>query len=149
MSAVQLRRATNDDWPAISALLIRHRLPLDGAADHLARFIVADDGTRLAGVGGLEVYGTCALLRSLAVDEPGKGLGTRLVDALVVEARDAGVTELVLLTTTAGAFFPRFGFAAATRDDVPAAAHASAELTGACPSSALVMRLDIRRDEFS
>lgn len=147
MASVRVRRATRDDWPAIAALLASHGLPLDGAEDHLAHFIVADDGTRLAGVGGLEVYGASALLRSLAVGERGRGLGTRLVDALVADARDAGVSEVVLLTTTAAAFFARFGFTRVTREDVPEALLASAEFRGACPSSALVLRLDLRHSD--
>jgi N-acetylglutamate synthase-like GNAT family acetyltransferase len=148
MSAMTLRRATQADWPAIAALLTRHRLPLDGAADHLAHFIVAEEDADLAGVGGLEVYGTAALLRSLAVERQGMGLGTRLVEALIAQARDAGMTDVVLLTTTAGRFFPRFGFTPVARDDVPAPLLTSEEFRGACPSSALVMHLMLRREEL-
>ena len=144
-----IRAASAADWPAIAALLEQSRLPLDGAADHLGNFLVADQEGRLLGVGGLEVHGDAALLRSLAVAEPGHGLGSHLVRELVALARARGVHDVVLLTTTAAAFFPRFGFVSSTRDAVPAALHASAEFRGACPASAHVMALSLRQHELT
>jgi len=136
-----VRAATEQDWDAISALLERRGLPLAGARDHLAHFLVAEDeASALAGVGGLEVYGESALLRSLVVATSHQGLGTRLMEALMERARALGVTELVLLTTTAAGFFPRFGFTRIDRAEVPAALLASREFQGACPSSAHAMR---------
>lgn len=138
---VTVRAASEQDWDAISALLKRKGLPLAGARDHLAHFVVAEDeASALAGVGGLEVYGEAALLRSLVVATSHQGLGTTLVEALIERARALGVTELVLLTTTAAGFFPRFGFARIDRAEVPVAVLASREFQGACPSSAQAMR---------
>lgn len=138
-----VRRAVEDDWEAISSLLKRKGLPVAGARDHLAQFLVAEDDSGLVGVGGLEVYGDAALLRSLVVATSGEGLGTVLVEHLIARARAMGVSELVLLTTTAARFFPRFGFAAIERADVPPALLASREFQGACPSSAQAIRLRI------
>ena len=139
--SVVLRPATLDDRMAIEALLTRRGLPVQGAADHLAHFVVAADGPTLSGVAGLEVYGDAALLRSVAVAESHTGLGSRLVEAALDHARAAGVHDVILLTTTAADFFPRFGFAPITRGEVPPALHASAEFRGACPASATVMAL--------
>ena len=139
--ALVVRPAVAADWPSIAALLEAEALPRDGARDHLAHFLVAEEGDALVGVGGLEVYGATALLRSLAVRSRGQGLGTRLVGQLLQLARDHGVSEIVLLTTTAAAWFRRFGFVPTTRDAVTAALHASAEFRGACPASATVMTL--------
>ena len=52
-------------------------------------FVVATKGRDLVGVAGLEVYGSNALLRSLAVaaQHRSRGLGARLVDAIEAEAR--------------------------------------------------------------
>ena len=144
-----VRSASAQDWEAISELLDRHRLPLAGARDHLADFLVVVDEDRVVGVGGLEMYDEAALLRSVVVSSPGRGIGTQLVEALLGRARQAGVGSMVLLTTTAASFFPRFGFTVVARDEVPAAVHASAEFQGACPASATVMRLILRRQELT
>jgi amino-acid N-acetyltransferase len=45
-----------------------------------------------------------------------------------------------LLTTTAEAFFPKFGFEQIQRIDVPISLQASVEFQSACPASAIVMR---------
>jgi amino-acid N-acetyltransferase len=137
-----VRRAEPADWPAIAALLRAAQLPLDGAETHLDAFVVAarEDGA-ITGAGGLELYGEVALLRSLVVEPRGTGLGSSLVARLIEDARTAGVRDLVLMTTTASGFFPRFGFAATTREAVPEALRASEEFRGACPASATVMHL--------
>jgi amino-acid N-acetyltransferase len=149
VNSIALRPATRDDWPAIASLLEQQGLPLEGAADHLDAFIVATRDGVVVGVGGLEHHGEAALLRSLAVATPGQGLGSRLVATLVAQARARGAAVVVLLTTTAAAYFSRFGFVPVTREDVPHALYASAEFQGACPASATVMRLDLRREELT
>lgn len=147
--SLTVRRASAADWEPIAALLDQHRLPLAGARDHVIDFLVAVEDARVIGVAGLERYGDTALLRSVAVSSPGGGLGTRLVQALLEHAQQSGVDTVVLLTTTAAAFFPRFGFTVVTREDVPAAVHTSAEFQGACPASATAMRLVLRREELT
>ena len=136
-----IRAATDGDWIAISALLTQHGLPLAGAREHLRHFLVAEHVSGVAGAGGLEVHGSAALLRSLVVATRGEGLGTRLVEALLDQARRLGVSDVVLLTTTAAGFFPRFGFLPIERAEVPPALLSSREFQGACPSSAQVMRV--------
>lgn len=138
-----LSAASDHDWPAAAALLNAHHLPLAGALEHLPNFILARNGAGVHGVVGLERYGETALLRSLAVADTGQGLGIALVHAALDAARAAGVKQVAALTTTAAAFFTRFGFRTVTRDDVPAAAHASAEFQGACPDSATALLLDL------
>ena len=58
----------------------------------LDAFVVATKGRDLDGVAGLEVYGSNALLRSLAVAAQHRswGLGARLVDAIEADARVTG-----------------------------------------------------------
>jgi amino-acid N-acetyltransferase len=140
------RPATPSDWPGVAALLAQCNLPLDGARDHFHNFLVAFTGGDLAGCAGYERYGNAILLRSVAVATPhrGTGLARALVRDLLDNARREGATEVVLLTTTAADYFERFGFGPIARDRVPATLHASAELRGACPQSAVVMRLDLR-----
>jgi amino-acid N-acetyltransferase len=134
-----IRPATAADHAAACALLAQHHLPLDGLPADLAGFVVAEDDTgRLLGLAGLERYDGAALLRSVAVAAAGQGVGAALVECLLDQA-DAEARPVVLLTTTAEAYFPRFGFVRITREAAPASVHASAEFQGACPASAAVM----------
>lgn len=138
-----IRAAHWQDAVAVRALLAHAKLPLDGVPDDLAHFLVAESDGTVVGVIGLEPYGDAALLRSAVVAPAvrGTGLGVRLVHALLEAARASGARELVLLTTTAEDWFPRFGFERITRESAPASMHASEEFRGACPASAVVMRL--------
>ena len=146
---MSLRGATRADWDAIAALLGACGLPLAGAEPHVEAFVVATRGDAVVGCAGLERHGTAALLRSVAVAPAarGTGLGVALVEAAVARARASGVHTLALLTTTAERFFPRFGFRVVPRAALPESLHASEELRGACPASAVAMRLDLRADD--
>jgi amino-acid N-acetyltransferase len=139
---VEVRSATEDDLPRVLSLLGRAELPTAGVADALPHFIVAESGDTLAGVVGLELYGESALLRSAAVDESwrGSGVGKVLVDRALDLARERGVEDVYLLTTTAEDYFPKFGFACVSRDSVAEGIRASVEFQTACPASATVMR---------
>jgi amino-acid N-acetyltransferase len=144
-----VRPATARDWPEIDRLLHARALPTEGAREHQAGFLVAEDGFTVVGAIGLERYGSVGLLRSLAVTErsSGRGVGTVLVRALLARAQALGLEALYLLTTTAPDYFPRFGFEPVPRASLPAALSASAELRGACPASAVAMRLTLPGQE--
>lgn len=145
-SPARIRAAEPDDAAAVRRLLSDAALPLDGVPDDLAHFLVAErDGAVVAAI-GLERYGTVALLRSAVVSpaERGTGLGERLVRELIASARASAVQELVLLTTTAERWFPRFGFERIDRSAAPSVLQASEEFRGACPASAVVMRLHLQ-----
>ncbi len=137
-----IRAARPGDFTRVAGLLQANHLPIAGVPESLDAFLVAERDGRLVGVIGLECYGTDALLRSAAVDEPaqGTGLGAQLVDGIMTEAAVRGIRTLWLLTTTADQWFPRFGFTVAARADVPESVRASVEFQGACPDSAIVMR---------
>jgi amino-acid N-acetyltransferase len=138
---VSLRRAEPADHEAVAALLRDLELPTEGVADWLDRFWVAEHERTVVGVAGMERYGDSGLLRSVAVAPAwrGSGLGRTLVDHVLEEGRTAGVRDVYLLTTTAEHYFPRLGFICVDRESVPAGLRASAEFTGACPASAVVM----------
>lgn len=143
---VTLRQAGAADWPAVRALLQAHGLPLDGAQAHLSTFLLAVRGGEVVGCAGAEVHGTVALLRSVAV-APGlqrQGIGRRLVERLIQEARGRDIATLYLLTTTAPDYFARLGFQRLAAAEAPAALKASAEFQGACPASAVLMALSLR-----
>lgn len=135
------RAAVAADWPAIEALLLAARLPLEGARAHLASFLVGEADGTIQAAGGFERYGSVALLRSVVLAAPlrGQGVGQQLLDALRGKAQAAGVQALYLLTTTAAGFFGRHGFQRVERHAAPAALHASQEFQGVCPASATLM----------
>lgn len=137
-----IRVAEPSDRLHVEALLLAEGLPLDGVADHFESYFVLEDGGRIVGAAGLELYGSAALLRSVVVATHAKraGLGSLLTERALEEARARGAENVYLLTTTAEDFFPRFGFEPVARDDVPIAVRSSREFQGACPASAVVMR---------
>jgi len=144
--AATVRAAHRDDLPSMRTLLRDNGLPVDGVDAHADGFLVAEHAGALIGMVGLEHYGDAALLRSLVVHERarGTGLGAQLVRAIEAAASQGGALTLVLLTTTAAAWFPRFGFVTTTREAVPVSVTASVEFLGACPASATVMQKTLR-----
>jgi amino-acid N-acetyltransferase len=137
-----IRAARAADRGALLGLLGAAHLPTAGISATLTDYLVAELPERIVGAIGLEVYGTAALLRSavVAANLQGVGLGRQLVYAVLSHAAARGVRDVYLLTTTAEAFFPRFGFERITRDEVAAGVRDSVEFREACPASATVMR---------
>lgn len=143
---VELRAADAGDFPAVLALLGKARLPTAGVEEQHSHYIVAESEGKLIGVVGLEVYGDSALLRSAAVEQDwqGSGVGRVLVERALDVARERGLYDVFLLTTTAERYFPRFGFACVSRDSVAKGVQSSIEFQKACPASATVMRKSLR-----
>lgn len=143
----EIRRAAPDDLAGIERLLVANHLPTEGVDGALNGFFVAEYGGELVGVVGVEECGRFGLLRSTAVSPEwrSRGLGRRLVQRTLAESEKKGMRALYLLTTTAEQYFPRFGFAKTTRDDVPEAIRRTDEFTSACPASATVMVYELGR----
>jgi len=137
-----IERANPGDLPEVHTLLQRSRLPLDGLDEHVETMIVAREESHVVGTAALELYADGALLRSVVVDPAvqGRRLGHKLTETALQMAQQHGVRAVFLLTTTAEAFFPKFGFEPVARADVPASVLASVEFRYACPASAVVMR---------
>jgi amino-acid N-acetyltransferase len=145
VSAVRLRNAVPEDLEMVTAFLTAAGLPAAGVAEHLGSFLIAEKDKKCVGVGGLEIYGDVALLRSLAVrqQERNIGIGATLLEQLMTNAHSRGVLRLVLLTTTAEHYFVRKGFVRIDRSALSGPITGSRELTGACPSTAVCMELSI------
>lgn len=151
MTAITLRQAHPADWPAVQALLQANGLPLEGAREHLATFLLAQAGPEVVGCAGAEPYGDVALLRSVAI-APGlhkQGIGRQLVSLLLEEVRRRNFKAVYLLTTTARDYFLGHGFKPTHRDAAPAALKQSAEFQGACPSSADFMVLTLQEPQVT
>jgi N-acetylglutamate synthase-like GNAT family acetyltransferase len=139
------RPAAKSDWRAIAALLDEGGLPLQGARENLAEYLVATTGKSIVGCAGMERYGDIALLRSVAVAPlmAHRGIGSALVDGIIQEARQRNVRKLFLLTLDMHGYFSRFGFVHEPMERAPAALQASAEFQGACPKTATLMARDL------
>jgi arsenite methyltransferase len=147
---LEIRQARPADRERVFALLDEAGLPRTGVPDDLAHFAVAElDSGLVIAASGLEVYGNSGLLRSTVVDPSwrGSGVGRLVVDAVLEDARRAGIEDLYLLTTTAINYFPKFGFRCVERDDVPEPVCGSPEFRGACPETATVMHRKVGRKE--
>ena len=140
----RVRAAAPEDLAAVERLLTDSGLPLDGVHESFDTFVVAEAGSELVGVAGLEVRHDDALLRSVAVRPEWRshGVGRALVTRAIADAEARGLRALYLLTTTAERYFPSFGFRHVTREDVPTDIRDTAEFKSACPASAVVMCRD-------
>ena len=150
MNGFTIRPATSRDIVAVESALRASDLPLDGLADQFGdAYAVAVIDDQVIGVEGIEVHGVDGLLRSAAVVAGwrGKGVGDALTRDRIEWARRRGLRSLYLLTTTAGDYFPRFGFERVDRDVAPDAVRRSREFSEACPSTALFMALPLQGDK--
>ena len=136
----ELRRAVPGDLAAIKGLLADCGLPtVDLTSQSLEGFHVALAADEMIGVAGIEMAGSYALLRSVAV-RPGlraSGLGRRLVAASENLARSRGVLSIYLIPNDDAAkrYFSHLGYAAIDRKQVPPPLTQLAEFTSLCPQT--------------
>jgi amino-acid N-acetyltransferase len=124
------------------ALLQSQGLPISDITDeHLEHFFFVGSGGSPAGLVGLELYGTDALLRSLVVGENarGNGLGSTLVEHAEQYAASNRVRSIYLLTTTAETFFKRLGYERIDRSQAPPSIRGTREFASLCPASSAFM----------
>jgi|SRR5580692_3562352 amino-acid N-acetyltransferase len=144
MSSLQptIRRAQDVDLAVVLALLESAALPTaDLTSAPGLQLWVLEAKESLCGVIGMERFGTCALLRSLAVGTSfqRRGFGHNLVARLERDAQAYGVEQLVLLTETAEKFFRAIGYEVIDRRLVPEEIKQTAEFRSLCPASAVCM----------
>ena len=148
-SELTIKPATRQDLAEIRSLVAAVDLPSDGIEQYLGGFLVARNKSgSLLGTIGMERHGQLGLLRSAAVS-PGlqrSGLGTMLASRLIADATAAGISEILLLTSTARVFFEkRFGFSIATREEYDSVMSGSPEWSLPRCSSAVLMTLKLTR----
>jgi amino-acid N-acetyltransferase len=113
----------------------------DLTPEHLRHFFGLGTIEEPEGVVGLELFGTVALLRSLAVISSRRraGLGSKLVAHVEGYARNKGIKSLYLLTNTAESFFKHRGYQLTPRDDAPTVIRETKEFAEICPLSSAFM----------
>lgn len=143
MSEIRISAATAADVEAIKSVLVANDLPTDGVDEHWKTFLVARDGDQVIACGGAEAYQFAALLRSIAVmpTHRSHGIGRKIVRQLLDRLASRGLREFYLLTTTAEDYFRKRGFKTIDRDEVHPQLLSSREFQGACPDTAICMRL--------
>lgn len=131
-----------DDLPRIEHLLRANGLPSEDLATSPVHLFLGYDAGELVGVGGIERYGTDALLRSVVVPDElrGRGYGEALYREIESRAREEGAEGLYLLTTTAAGFFAGLGFETIDRASAPEPIRETAEFRELCSSEATCMR---------
>lgn len=136
-----LRSAKPDDFPDICALLTAARWPTAGVSENLETCFVCELGGSAVAVGSVEIRGSFALLRSLAVapEHQGQGVGSLICDGLEAEAVSRGVTHFYLLTETAEKFFSQRGYVSVPRAEVPPEIASSDQFSLICPATAALM----------
>jgi amino-acid N-acetyltransferase len=117
--SIELRTGRPDEIEQISKLITSENMPAIEVDRWLDSFFVLDDGEKLVGCAGVEVYGEDALLRSVmtAPELRGTGEGVRMINAALDYMRDRGVKRCFLFTMTAERWFPRFGFEVCSLED--------------------------------
>ena len=126
----------------VKAALVRAGLPADDIGDERVLVWRFETGQAIpVGFGGLEIFGSDALLRSLVTLPPLRqvGMGAAMVAVLETEARALKCRAIYLLTASDPRFFSRLGYAACARGDVPEAVRASRQFAALCPPSAVAM----------
>ncbi|MBH5318155.1 N-acetyltransferase [Paenibacillus sp. GSMTC-2017] len=130
MQAVQVmcRKATSDDVETLFQLIKGYAeqgvmLPRtrEALVYMIDTFVVAEIGSEVVGCGSLLKLGDNLIeIRSLGITDgyKGLGIGNKLVDILLEQARLQGVTKVMALTY-AVSFFERNGFSVVDKDIFP------------------------------
>ena len=143
--ALVIEKAVPEDMAVITALLQAGDLPTEDVGEHLANFLVAREGGRIVGTIGMEIMPPIGMLRSLAVDDAcrSRGAGAALCRHLLARARQRGLNEMYLLTTTAADYFAARGWTVIDRARVPEAIRHTRQFQELCPASATCMKLSL------
>jgi amino-acid N-acetyltransferase len=123
-----LRKAQINDVKEIQKLLMHYAnrgdmlsRSLSELYESLRDFYIVEEEGRIAGVSALHiVWEDLAEIRSVAVaEETGhKGVGTEVVNACILEAKQLGLKKLFCLTYKPD-FFARFGFRIVDKSQLP------------------------------
>lgn len=132
------------DFLQLHKILIENGLPTAGVDFGKGIYYIAS-GQELMGLIGAEQYGTAVMLRSLAVKPQFRktGIAAQLIDYVLRQLKDTGVTDIYLITNTAEQYMTRCGFLTIERDNVPNHILTTSALGNACSLSSTCMHLQL------
>jgi amino-acid N-acetyltransferase len=133
--------ASQNSFTAAIRLLENCKLPASDIQPETKLFVM-EEGNKVIATVALEHDHNDALLRSLSVETNyrNKGVGQQLVSFIEDYARQQGVQNIYLLTTTAADFFNKKGYQKIERTEAPPFIQNTSEFSSVCPSSATVMK---------
>jgi amino-acid N-acetyltransferase len=145
LTHVYLRSASEADTEKIVALLAQCGLATEDVAEILDSFQIALCDDSIVGCAAAERHGQSIVIRSVAVAPAyrDRGVASRLVEKLLVRARGTEVRQAFLLSTSAPAYFARWGFSHIPAHKAPSELQASLEFTNAARTSALCMYCEL------
>lgn len=144
-STISYRPALEADFGPIALLLHACNLPNGDLNPAHQQFLLAESGGLLVGCAAIERYDHYGLFRSLAVADSFRGLSiaATLLQQLIVQSSENGITILYLLTTGAADYFRRKGWKETCREMVAPAVGRSSEFASLCPASAVCMSIQL------
>ncbi|MFN4196407.1 MAG: N-acetyltransferase [Caldimicrobium sp.] len=125
---MQIRKAKLSDVKYIYKLILHFSKkgdviprPLSELYEKVREFFVAEEKDLIIGACSLHIlWEDLAEIRSLVVNEEnqGKGIGKKLVEAAISDARDLGIPKVFVLTTNPD-FFKKLGFKEVSKQELP------------------------------
>jgi len=126
---VALVKAKLDDIPAMQALVTQEvkegvilKRSNDEVATNIRSYVLAKEGEELIGYSALHIHSPrLAEIRSLIVsrEQRGKQVGQRLVQYMLDEAEQLGVSREVLVLTYLPDFFKKMNFFEISKESIP------------------------------
>jgi len=146
-----IKELSPGDFEKAFNLLAESELDISDLKQPSIRLFQIGENGQISGIGGLEIYGDQALLRSVAVRKEfrGLGIGKMLVRQIEEAAIQSGIRSLYLLTTTASGFFRSLGYLQITRDEFAEPLKQTAQFNGLCPASAVCMKKELETDNLA
>lgn len=89
--------------------------------EYIRDFVVAEENDEILGVGALHImWGDLAEIRALAVKEDysNQGIGRKIVEFALEEAKALGIPKIFTLTYQPG-FFKKIGFSEVSKENMP------------------------------
>lgn len=143
---MKFRKALNGDLKQLESILKKSKLPYEDCKYHLNNFVLMESDKEIVAIGGSEMFGDIALLRSITVlkQYQGNGLGNSIFFKIKKDLIVRGVKTIYLLTETAEEYFRALGFEQTSRDIVPQQIKKTKQFSTLCPSSAVVMKCGVQ-----
>jgi N-acetylglutamate synthase-like GNAT family acetyltransferase len=131
------------DYASLAKVLAENNLLTGDLESAQNRFFAFEDNNNWrVGVGGLEIYGDAAILRSFltVAAHRGTGLGGQMLEELLGVARRFGISDVYLFTVEAEEFFAKHQFERAMRENAPFAITASRQFIEHCNNATFMHR---------